>query len=436
MSVLGEIKDMAKEGKNEILVIGAGLAGLTAARILQQAGKCVTVLEKSVVGGRVSSYWHEDFLLDKGYSVLFPAYPAVRRQLDLQRLGLVNLPSGAAVRLADQEWKVGAPLNDPRGFLSALTSPLFTGSDQLRLAALGARVMAVPAHVLLDGADQTTECFLRAWGMSERSIDLFFRPFFGGIFLDASLSTSARLFRYYFRMLLEGGAALPVGGIGQITAQLAEGLSIRHECVERLEPQNKQEYVRVVTDKCEYYAEQVVVATDPPELSRLTGVRIPWTSVGATYLSYTLPETGLKKVPGKRVILSPLSGMPIHNAHWLSQALPSRVPSGQALLVVTVLGTEHDAKNLDTAVKKQLESWYGAGLPWHLLELREIPYAQFKQPSGYAQHLLGHATQWSRVHIASEITAMSGIQGAIESGEKVAAILLGDEQGMSRPRGA
>lgn len=414
------------KGEHEVLVIGAGLAGLTAARILQKAGKQVLLLEKNQIGGRIASDWQDGFLLDRGYGVLFPAYPALRRQVDIQSLGLVSLRRGALVRLGNTEWTLDTPDGN---FLSSLTNPILSTGDHMKLASLAAYLFSKPAFALLNGPDQSTEAFLRMWGLSERSIDLFFRPFFGGIFLDTSLSTSARLFRYYLRMILEGGVALPAQGMGMLPTYLANGLQIQQDTAEQIE--QKDGYVNVYTEQTVQRAQHVIVATDPPELARLTGLTVPWHGIGATYLSYTTSS----KIPdtGGRIILSPKG--PIVHAHWLSSVLPERVPSGQALLNVTVHGTGYDLQQLDKAVRKQLTTWYDA-LPLETLEIRAIPYAQFSQPAGYAQHLLEHATSYSNVIIASEITSMSGIGGAIESGEKAAALILNDTMALARPHGA
>ena len=83
----------------DVVVIGAGLAGLTAARTLHRAGQRVQVLEAAAqVGGRVHTRQVQGFTLDAGYQVLFPAYPAVRRQVNLDALDLVPVPSAAVVR--------------------------------------------------------------------------------------------------------------------------------------------------------------------------------------------------------------------------------------------------------------------------------------------------------------------------------------------------
>ena len=421
------------------LVVGGGLAGLTAARLLTRAGRRVRVLEAAPeVGGRVRSRVLEGFTLDAGFQVLFPAYPAVRRQLDLGALDLVPLPSAAAVRRGEREDVLGSPLDDLASLPGTLTSGALTLGDKLRVARLAAALRSSPAHELLTGPDESTESFLRGQGFSEAALDHFFRPFFGGIFLRRDLATSARLFRYYFRMLMDGGAALPRRGMGEISRQLAQGTDVLTGVkVLRLLP--RPGHVTAVTSAGEIDARQVIVATDAPAASDLTGEALTRGALSSTYLYYATS----RRISGQhRLLLNAEAGL-INNAQWTSLAVPGRAPEGKHLLTVTVLGlpdlgADFDDAALDARVRGELSRWYGAEAAGtlRLLALERIPYAQFEQPAGYAATLPGHATRLPGVLLASEITSMSGIQGALESGEKAAAIVLGDLAGMSRPRGA
>jgi phytoene dehydrogenase-like protein len=73
----------------DVIVVGAGLAGLAAARHLQDAGRTVRVLEASErVGGRVRSDRVDGFVLDRGFQVLLTSYPEARRMLDYPALRL------------------------------------------------------------------------------------------------------------------------------------------------------------------------------------------------------------------------------------------------------------------------------------------------------------------------------------------------------------
>lgn len=419
---------------HDTVIVGAGLAGLTAARILGRAGRRVRVLEASaVLGGRVRSRVVDGFTLDAGYQVLFPGYPAVRRNLDLDALELVPIPPSAAVRRGRREDVLGDPRRDPAALPSTLTTGVLSVADKLRVGRLALELLAPPPHTLLIGPDETTESYLRGQGFSEAALNNFFRPFFGGIFLRRELDTSARLFRYYFRMLIDGGAALPRAGMGAIPQQLAAGVDVQVNVrVTALTAHGS--HVTLQTSNGELDARSVIVATDPNAAAGLLGQDVSRGSLGSTYLSYAA-DRAIDDQP--RLLLNAETGL-INNAQWLSNVLPGRVPPGQQLLVVSVLDLPllEDAA-LDARVRGELAHWYGEAAVSSLrtLAVERIPHAQYPQPPGYVATLPGHATGLPGVLLASEVTSMSGIQGAMESGEKAAAILLDDLAALSRPRG-
>lgn len=420
----------------DVLVIGAGLAGLTAARVLTRAGRRVRVLEAAGgVGGRLTTRVVDGYTLDAGYQVIFPAYPALRRHLDFGALDLVQIPSAAVIRWGARSEVLGDPFRDPGSLPGSLTSRALTLGDKLRVARLVAQLRAPSPHSLLNGPDETTESYLRRQGFSEGAIDAFFRPFFGGIFLRRDLGASARLFRYYFRMLVDGGTALPRRGVGEIPAQLARNLDVTTGVrVTRLLPHPENGHVTAVTSAGEIDARSVIVATDPGTAQALTGEPVSRGSLGSTYLYYA-SATALDRQP--RLLLNAEDGL-INNAQWVSNVIPERAPAGEHLLTVSVLGLpDLDDDSLDARVRGELSRWYGAGAGGlRTLGIERIHHAQYPQPPEYAATLPGHATGLPGVLLASEVTASSSIQGAMESGEKAAAILLGDLEGMSRPRGA
>ncbi|GDY88188.1 hypothetical protein SAVCW2_73870 [Streptomyces avermitilis] len=79
----------------DVLVIGAGLAGLACARDLSEAGHTVRVLEAcDGVGGRMRSDRHDGFVIDRGFQVFNTSYPQVRRRLTLRDLRLRPFTAG------------------------------------------------------------------------------------------------------------------------------------------------------------------------------------------------------------------------------------------------------------------------------------------------------------------------------------------------------
>ena len=102
-----------------IVIVGAGIAGLTAGRILHRAGCDITVYETSDgIGGRVRSDQLRGFTLDRGFQVLFTAYPAAMRQLDYASLNLRAFDPGAIIAFAAERHILADPLRDP--FLTSL----------------------------------------------------------------------------------------------------------------------------------------------------------------------------------------------------------------------------------------------------------------------------------------------------------------------------
>src|SRR6202166_4780809 len=79
----------------DVLIIGAGLAGLCCAKRLTEAGITFQIVEASDgIGGRVRTDEVDGFLLDRGFQVLLTAYPEAKHYLDFSRLDLRSFHSG------------------------------------------------------------------------------------------------------------------------------------------------------------------------------------------------------------------------------------------------------------------------------------------------------------------------------------------------------
>ena len=120
-----------------VVVVGGGLAGLVAARHLAEGGADVTVYEqRETVGGRVRSRRRKGCLLDVGFQVLLTAYPAVRRELDLEALDLRPFKPRAVIARPGQRSVLSDPLRDPTAAVDSLTNSEVSFTDKLRTLAL------------------------------------------------------------------------------------------------------------------------------------------------------------------------------------------------------------------------------------------------------------------------------------------------------------
>src|SRR5215203_953490 len=328
------------------IVIGGGMAGLTCAALLHEAGQIVTLLEAGDgVGGRVRTDRHPDgFLLDRGYQVILEAYPALRRQIDLESLAPHRFDAGALLWTGRRLVPLADPRRHPSAALRYLTTRIFSRSDKLRLAsfAAGSRLATwESAREAALASDVSAEDALITAGFSDRFIDRFARPFWGGITLDRSLRNSAGPLKFTLKMFLQGAAVLPADGVQavpqQIARRLPHGAIELNRRVERIETEVGR--VRsVLVDGQTMVADRVVVATDPPTAAALAGiVSIPTEGIGCV----TVFLRG-RRAPGtgKRLVLDATGKRAVNEIAPLSAVAPSYASPGEHLIAAVFVGED------------------------------------------------------------------------------------------------
>ena len=419
-----------------VVVAGAGLAGLVAARRLADAGADVTVYEeRPAVGGRVRSESIEGFTLDRGFQVLFTAYPAVRAELNLDALELRYFTPGAVIARPGSRSTLSDPLRDPRALVASLRNNEVTLTDKARTLLLRQHVGTRSEAEIFRSPDRSIRSYLKSWGFSDGYIRNFVAPFYGGVTLDRSLSTSKRVFEYTFKSLSEGRIAVPAAGIGAIPEQLAERARAAGASIQCSEPvdavTDHGDSVTVETRSGSVDADAAVVATDPSEAARLTGVdAIPTDARGCVTQYYRLPEDVAPETRRKLLLNagdpSPNTVVPI------SEVAPEYAPEGEALLNATFLDAsahDRDADTLAEETRLTLAAWYPERDFSALEHLRthRIEFAQFDQPPGVHDDLPDHRDPGGRTYLAGDYTAWSGIQGAMRSGREVAEAVRRDQ---------
>ncbi len=198
-----------------ILVVGAGLAGLSCALELHRARRDFLLLEAAPqVGGRQRTTHRDGFTLDHGFQVVLSSYRAVGEVVDVAALQPRWFESGALIHDSGKFSRLASPLENP---IVAIAGDALSFGDKLRLARLGAEVLLSPDRALLDACastnDLSTREFLLRRGFSDEFLSRFAEPFFGGVLLDNDLSTSTSLFRYYLKKFATGRAWIPARGI-------------------------------------------------------------------------------------------------------------------------------------------------------------------------------------------------------------------------------
>jgi phytoene dehydrogenase-like protein len=412
----------------DVLIVGAGLAGLCCARKLEAAGfRCEIIEASDGIGGRVRTDEVDGFLLDRGFQVLLTAYPEAQAELDFDALKLCGFVPGALVRKEGRFFRVTDP-NRGGGYFGNLFSPVGTIMDKFRVSKLRSDLMRMPVDEIFENPEISARQALMMRRFSQRMIDEFFRPMFGGAMLDSNLAGSSRMFEFLFKMFSEGDAAVPEKGMGEIARQLASKLS---EGAVRLN--TRVESVTAGEVKLEsgeeLKAQAVVVAADGPEAMRILATRRKVQTRGVSCLYFDAPESPLDE---PILVLGGSSRGVINNLAVMSEVSPSYAPEGRALVSVTVLGNPaRDNKSLETMIRGQLRRWYGrVTKEWRLLRIYRIENAH---PISVPQNQRSQPRLEPGLYVCGDHRATPSIQGAMESGRLAAESLARQLRGEPDP---
>jgi phytoene dehydrogenase-like protein len=420
-----------------IVIIGAGLAGLICAKELIAAGQQVLLLESEThVGGRVRTEVTEDgYRLDAGFQVLFTAYPAVKRHLNLEALKPRHFDPGAILVKDGKRYEIADPIRQPGQLVSGLLNPLIPLSDKLRVLKLARQVTSLSTAAIFagegepQGQDESIEDYLKRLGFTGHGfIDNFVRPFYGGILLDRSLASSARIFQFTFKMLATGETIIPAEGMQRIPEQLAASLpknTLRfHSHVRELIVEEDSVRGVVLSGGETIAADHVVIATDSATAANLTGLDLPAKPMGSVCLYFTSDESLYQQ---KKILLNANNDAFVNNAVQITNIAPTYAPPHKHLLSVTVLDNpqQRDAVLAEHALF-ELGQWFPDHnlARWKFLKAFHIPFSQFAQPPGIYDRLPVNRTPIKGLFLAGEYTKSSSIQGAMHSGEDAAKTII------------
>jgi phytoene dehydrogenase-like protein len=410
----------------DVLIVGAGLAGLCCACELQAKGVTFQIIEASDgIGGRVRTDEVDGFLLDRGFQVLLTAYPEAKRKLDLARLELQPFLPGVLSWYAGRMNKLVDPWRTPGAWKESLQSEFGTLMDKLRIARLRGRLRRNSIETIFARPDRSTKDALQAEGFSNEMTHRFFRPFLGGILLDGELKSSSRMFEFVFKMLSEGDSALPAKGMGAIPVQLAEQFPVNALRLNtRVEALHENDLALAGGETLR--ARAIVVAADGPSAAHLVGEVEPASrSVSCFY--YAADEA---PVTEPLLVLNGDGAGPVNNFAVISNIAPGYARAGKHLVSTTVLGT-HQLTDVQLGgfIIAQMKTWFGkVASSWRFLRSYRITHAQPQQFPGALEPPQRPVRIRPGVYVCGDHRDNASIHGAMASGRRAAEAVLSDLQ--------
>ncbi|GAB3263329.1 NAD(P)/FAD-dependent oxidoreductase [Kineosporia babensis] len=405
----------------DVVVVGAGLAGLACARQLARRGIDVVVLEAAdEPGGRVRSDVVGGFVCDRGFQLLNPAYPEVRRVLDVGALRLQSFPAAVVVAGADGRQTLADPRRSP-GLLPATAAALLreaSGSwrEQAAFVRWALRAARERPRNILAKADLPWGEALAQQGVEGELRQRVVTPFLAGVLGEEDGASSHQFVQFLVRSFVRGTPSVPWRGMRALPEQLAAQVPGIH-CGVRVESTGPG---LVRSDAGEIQARAVVVATDPKTATRLLDLP-PVESRGLTTYWHVSPEpptrSGALHVDGDR-------RGPVINTLVISNRARSYSPDERALIATTVLGGDPDLAT-ERAVLAQLALIYDQPTHWWELIRRDaIPQALTAMP--VPLEIRRPVSLGEGMFVAGDHRDTASIQGALVSGRRTAEAVLAE----------
>lgn len=380
------------------------------------------VLESSgSVGGRLKTDRLDGFLLDRGFQVVFTGYRTFSREVDVPALRPGTFAPGAVVLQGGKMLEFRT--DDPIGI--ALSKLMGLG-DKLRLRSYDDDLRGLDFDDVFEGEDVSAETELMRAGFSEAAINRFFRPFYGGVFLDRSLSFSGQMMRFCWKALSAGETVLPAQGMAAIPSQVSAGLPESSvvtgaRVTEILRDGGKATGVKT-EDSTVFAASGVVVATDGAAAQALIGQPAPQTRA-STCVYFAADQRPVQDAI--LLVNADFEGQVNHLA-VTSNVCPTLTPAGKHLVAATILGNPNEADGpLARSVLYELGHWFpgSATKTWSPLAVYRIADAQPEQGPGFAMSRTA-TDLGGGVYAATTGVFHASLEGAVRAGMRAAQAIL------------
>lgn len=365
----------------DVIVIGAGFSGLSAAYYLQRKGLSVKVLEvSSQVGGRARSDKMDGYTLDRGLHFYHHSTTELAKIININDLGLKNTYPGYLLRYQGTFNLFTNPLYQTVDTISTALAKNATFTDKIRLFGLYAKLKTSAYGKLVKESESSTFEYLSKNGFSKKLIDSFFRPMIAANIFDYNLQSSSRFSKVYLKSLFQDHVALPKEGIGKIASTIAGKLEEDTICFKTKVKRITENGVELTNGNF-IESKFVVIATNAIDANTIIGEKAM--TAESSHVSTLYFSTDNAPLSKPVVILNGNNGTTLVNHVFVPSLLhESYAPKGKHLVAVNVV-KEHDLDDDELVVKclTELTEWFGLKvMDWQHIKTYHIKYAMPFKP--------------------------------------------------------
>ena len=391
--------------KIETIIVGAGMSGLSCALRLHKLGREYLIIEEANhVGGRIHSVYEQGYIFDQGFQVYNTAYKHGESILDYQKLDLRHFEPGAKIYHNSNFEIIHDPLKDISKIYQTLISNTSNFLDKLKIIKMIVQLYNYNLSKDLQ-KDTSTLYFLKEYGFSDKFINNFFKPFFGGIFLEKELSTSSKFFKFVFSNFRLGSACVPRLGMQKIPDQIYEKLDVGSVLL-NTKVKSINNNVLFTNRDVKYKAKNIVFTSNSQNIINPKSLKY-----NSVLCYYFVSHSDIEH--SKYIYLFPEEDY-INNIAILNSVSEKYAPDHVKLFSITILAYNESEIKTIKMLKNRLSMFFGGKLEdYEYLKHFKILNGTLKQPRGHSFYSLNKTKDYI---IAGEQMTNASIDGAIESG--------------------
>jgi hypothetical protein len=382
------------------IIVGAGLAGLTCAKYLQEAElNYLLIDENKQVGGRVSSVNEQGCIFDIGFQVILNSYPEFKNFIELKNLEMRYFNSGCMIYTPEKMQNLANPILHPSHLLNETLSSFVDLKDKSNVISL-----ILKSHFGFEKKPKTSTLeFLKTYGFSDHFINMFWLPFFSGVMLDQELTVDSNYFLFLLKCFSAGSVGVPALGMQQLPNEIFKKINPEYLMLGRKVVELTPTSVKLDSGET-IKASGVAICRSPDESTS------DYFSVENLYF-----KTSEKLDWGKwLVIVPPKFGLSINNIALMSEVSPEYVENqNETLISVSILSDKYVS---DEKVAEELRIISQK----KLADLKYLKKFSIKKALPKVFGTKNGFVNKNDISYFGDWAASPSINGAIESGRKMA----------------